>query len=109
MFISQREEVCANLMPSTSYFTAATESENKTPKICLEVILKEPPPKHPTKKRVEVHSLEISKVNNILPVCNAIIELASCPHGKHFQRLLIRRESDTMKTTYIYVCVCVCM
>lgn len=40
MFVSQGEEVCANLIPPTFYLTAATDSENKAPKVCLEVILK---------------------------------------------------------------------
>lgn len=59
MFVSQEEAACANLLPPTFYLTAAIDSENKVPKVTRSDPLK--------KKRVEVHSLEIS-TDNISPV-----------------------------------------
>lgn len=40
MFVSQGKKACANLIPPTFSLTAETDSENKAPKVCLQVILK---------------------------------------------------------------------
>lgn len=84
MFASQEEEAYANLITSAFYLTAAADSGDKVPKVCLEVIRKK---KKKIKKERKYFGFALRKFHQLTfhLFGNVLIELASCLPRKHFQ------------------------